>query len=176
MTYMMTPRIFTYFSLNPSFFILHSSFFILQSIGEFVLTDPDMRVKPRGKIYSINEGYTQNWDKAIQEYVASKKTGPKPYGARYVGSMVADVHRTLKYGGIFMYPATTDAPSGKLRLLYEAVPMAFIMEQAGGLASTGAIPILEVQPEKLHQRVPVILGSKEDVEEVLEVIKRHSQE
>lgn len=88
--------------------------------------------------------------------------------------MVADVHRTLKYGGIFMYPATTDAPSGKLRLLYEAVPMAFIMEQAGGLASTGVIPILDVQPEKLHQRVPVILGSKEDVEECLETIKRHS--
>lgn len=98
-----------------------------------MLTDPDMRVKPRGKIYSINEGYTQNWDKAIQEYVASKKAvhhflrgvsrfifmlilwqGPKPYGARYVGSMVADVHRTLKYGGIFMYPATTDAPNGKV--------------------------------------------------------------
>lgn len=152
-----------------------NGFLLDPSIGEFVLTDPDMRVKPKGKIYSINEGYTQNWDKAIQEYVASKKAGPKPYGARYVGSMVADVHRTLKYGGIFMYPATTDAPSGKLRLLYEAVPMAFIMEQAGGLASTGVIPILEVQPEKLHQRVPVILGSKEDVEEVLEVIKRHSQ-
>ncbi|XP_046447374.1 fructose-1,6-bisphosphatase 1-like [Daphnia pulex] len=153
-----------------------NGFLLDPAIGEFVLTDPDMKVKPRGKIYSINEGYTNNWDKAIQEYVASKKEGPKPYGARYVGSMVADVHRTLKYGGIFMYPATTDAPRGKLRLLYESIPMAFIMEQAGGAATTGSIPILDIQPEKIHERCPVILGSKDDVQDVLDIIKRHADQ
>lgn len=150
-----------------------NGFLLDPAIGEFVLTDPNMRVKPRGNIYSINEGYTNNWDKSIQEYVASKKQGPKPYGSRYVGSMVADVHRTLKYGGIFMYPATKDAPQGKLRLLYECIPMAFIMEQAGGSAHTGKIPILDVQPEKLHQRCPVILGSKDDVQDVLDIIQRN---
>merc|ERR1712200_378922 len=144
-----------------------NGFMLDPAIGEFVLTDPDMKVKPRGKIYSINEGYTNNWAEPIKQYVASKKEGPKPYGSRYVGSMVADVHRTLKYGGIFMYPATKDAPNGKLRLMYESIPMAFIMEQAGGAASNGVIPILDIQPDKIHQRCPVFLGSKEDVQDVL---------
>ena len=97
---------------------------------------PWLQVKSRGKIYSINEGYEERWDPAVKEYVKSKKQG-KAYGGRYIGSMVADVHRTLKYGGIFMYPATTDAPNGKLRVMYECMPMAYIMEQAGGLATTG---------------------------------------
>lgn len=151
-----------------------NGFLLDPAIGEFVLTDPDMKVKPRGKIYSINEGYTNSWDGPIKEYVESKKAGPKPYGSRYVGSMVADVHRTLKYGGIFMYPATKDAPHGKLRLLYECIPMAFIMEQAGGAASTGEKPILDVETVALHQRCPVILGSKDDVQDVLDIIQRHS--
>jgi len=150
-----------------------NGFMLDPAIGEFVLTDPDMKVKPRGKIYSINEGYTNSWEQAIQEYVASKKEGPKPYGSRYVGSMVADVHRTLKYGGIFMYPATKDAPAGKLRLMYESIPMAFIMEQAGGAATTGTIPILDIQPDKIHQRCPVILGSKDDVQDVLNLIEKY---
>lgn len=147
------------------------------SIGEFILTHPNIKVKSRGKIYSINEGYARIWDKATKEYVESKKFPPEgksPYGARYVGSMVADVHRTLIYGGIFMYPATSDSPSGKLRLLYECNPMAFIMEQAGGLASTGKIPILDVKPEKIHQRVPVFLGSKEDVSDFLKIYEKHA--
>ncbi|KAI4458828.1 fructose-16-bisphosphatase-related [Holotrichia oblita] len=112
-------------------------FMLDPSIGEFILTDRDIKIPSRGKIYSINEGYEYSWDEAIKEYVRSKKDPSlgKPYGARYVGSMVADVHRTLKYGGIFMYPATKDAPTGKLRLLYECIPMAYIIEQAGGLAS-----------------------------------------
>jgi fructose-1,6-bisphosphatase I len=153
-----------------------NGFMLDPAIGEFVLTDPNMKIKPRGNIYSINEGYTHNWEEPIKEYVASKKMGPKPYGSRYVGSMVADVHRTLKYGGIFMYPSTKDAPLGKLRLLYECIPMAFIMEQAGGLAySNGTVPVLDVQPEKLHQRCPVILGSKEDVQDVLNIINRHGK-
>lgn len=93
-----------------------NGFMLDPAIGEFILTDPDMKIPKRGKIYSINEGYYHTWDPAIREYVETKKkpTTGKPYGARYVGSMVADVHRTIKYGGIFMYPATIDAPKGKV--------------------------------------------------------------
>jgi len=147
------------------------------ALGEFILTHPSIKLKPRGKLYSLNEGYAKYWDKATTEYVDSKKNpkdGKAPYGARYVGSMVADVHRTLMYGGIFMYPATSEAPNGKLRLLYECNPLALIMEQAGGMASNGKIPILDIQPQSIHQRTPVYLGSKEDVEECLSFIKKHS--
>jgi len=148
-------------------------FMLDPSIGEFVLTDPNMTCKQRGKIYSINEGYEEAWSPAIKEYVKSKKQGEKPYGGRYIGSMVADVHRTLKYGGIFMYPQTASNPTGKLRVLYECMPMAFIMEQAGGMASTGKMPILDLVPKKIHERSPIYLGSKDDVEDILAVIKKH---
>jgi len=153
-----------------------NGFMLDPAIGEFVLTEKNMRVPAKGKIYSINEGYTYMWDEAIKEYVRQKKDPSygKPYGARYVGSMVADVHRTLKYGGIFMYPATKDAPKGKLRLMYEAIPMAYLMQQAGGLASDGHIPVLDIQPEQIHQRTPVYLGSKSDVEDLLAIIKKYS--
>jgi len=150
-------------------------FMLDPAIGEFILTDPNMSVPPRGKIYSINEGYAATWDDAVKEYVESKKnpkTG-KAYGARYIGSMVADVHRTLKYGGIFMYPATKDAPNGKLRLLYECNPMSFIMEQAGGVSSDGKIPILDIEPKSIHERSPIFLGSKDDVADVLQIIAKH---
>ncbi|XP_021922096.1 fructose-1,6-bisphosphatase 1 [Zootermopsis nevadensis] len=147
------------------------------AIGEFVLTDTDIKVPKRGNILSINEGYSHMWDEAIKEYVSSKKDpkNGKPYGARYVGSMVADVHRTLKYGGIFMYPATSASPKGKLRLLYECFPMAYILTQAGGLASDGTIPILDVVPESIHQRCPIFLGSQNDVEDVLKLIRKHKK-
>ncbi|XP_055684373.1 fructose-1,6-bisphosphatase 1 [Lutzomyia longipalpis] len=139
------------------------------AIGEFILTDPNMKIPDKGKIYSINEGYAHDWDTGVFNYVRDKKdpTKGKPYGARYVGSMVADVHRTIKYGGIFIYPATASAKSGKLRLLYECNPMAYIIEQAGGKASTGKIDILDVVPTKIHERSPIFLGSKLDVEEAL---------
>ncbi|KAG5899412.1 hypothetical protein JTB14_033605 [Gonioctena quinquepunctata] len=152
-------------------------FMLDPSIGEFILTDRNMQVPKRGKIYAINEGYTHQWDAAVKEYVDNKKDPAKgkPYNARYVGSMVADVHRTIKYGGIFIYPATTASPKGKLRLLYECIPMAYIMEQAGGLASSGKIPILDVQPTGIHERSPIFLGSTEDVEEVLAIIKKHEK-
>lgn len=116
------------------------------SIGEFVLTDVDMKIPEKGNIYSINEGYFSQWDKSVQDYVNAKKdpSKGKTYGARYVGSMVADVHRTIKYGGIFIYPATTSSMSGKLRLLYECIPMAFIVEKAGGRASAGKTEILDI--------------------------------
>merc|ERR1712032_933758 len=147
------------------------------SIGEFLLTESNIQIKKRGKIYSINEGYEQYWDDAVREYVVSKKrpqTG-KPYGARYIGSMVADVHRTLCYGGIFMYPATASNPNGKLRVLYECMPMAYIIEQAGGIASTGLKPILDISPKKLHERSPIFLGSRDDVNDVLELIKKNRE-
>lgn len=139
------------------------------SIGEFILTEPNMRVPEKGKIYSINEGYASDWEAGVFNYIAAKKdpTKGKPYGARYVGSMVADVHRTIKYGGIFIYPATKSAPNGKLRLLYECNPMAYLMTEAGGLASNGKIPILDIMPQKIHERSPIFLGSKLDVEEAL---------
>jgi len=146
-------------------------FMLDPSIGEFVLTDPNMRIKDKGKIYSVNEGYAKTWDPAITEFVQRRKEKKSPM--RYIGSMVADVHRTIKYGGIFMYPATADSPNGKLRLLYESNPMAYLVEQAGGLATTGKMPILDVQPTSIHQRVPIFLGSKDDVQEIIDLYKKH---
>lgn len=144
--------------------------FILDpSSGEFVLTHPDVKIKPKHNIYSINEGNSKFWYEPTVKYVDSIKNPKppgKPYSLRYVGSMVADVHRTLIYGGIFMYPADKNSKDGKLRLLYEANPMAMIIEQAGGRASTGTQRILEVEPTNIHQRVPVYMGSKENIDEL----------
>jgi len=148
-----------------------NGFMLDPSIGEFILTDPDMKIKERGKIYSLNEGYANLWDPAVAEYVKGKKE--KKAGARYIGSMVADVHRTIKYGGIFMYPATVDSPKGKLRLLYECNPMAYLVEQAGGKASTGKIPILDVVPTNIHERCPIFLGSAGDVQDIVDLYKKH---
>lgn len=151
-----------------------NGFMLDPSIGEFILTEKDMRIKPRGKIYSLNEGYEQYWDEPTKAYVKSKKfpENGKPYGARYIGSMVADVHRTICYGGIFMYPATTQSPKGKLRLLYECNPMAFVVEQAGGMATNGHMRILDIVPTSIHQRTPIFLGSKEDVQEIIDLYKK----
>jgi len=146
------------------------------SIGEFILTNPSMKCPKKGKIYSINEGYAKKWSKGITEYIHSRKfpvEGKSALAQRYVGSMVADVHRTLLYGGIFMYPATSDAPNGKLRLLYECNPMAYIIENAGGLATSGNVPILDIQPQSIHQRAPIFLGSEEDVNELLGYLQKH---
>ncbi|XP_019871486.1 fructose-1,6-bisphosphatase 1 [Aethina tumida] len=154
-----------------------NGFMLDPSIGEFILTEKNMVIPNKGNIYSINEGYTYLWDEAIKEYVDNKKDPAKgkPYGARYVGSMVADVHRTIKYGGVFIYPATKQSPKGKLRLLYECIPMAYIVTQAQGKASNGKIPILDVIPTGLHDRSPIILGSTDDVNEVLDIIKKHEK-
>ncbi|XP_015790657.1 fructose-1,6-bisphosphatase 1 isoform X1 [Tetranychus urticae] len=148
-------------------------FMLDPAIGEFILTEPNITVPRRGKIYSINEGYESQWDPVVKAYVHSKKypKSGKPYGARYVGSMVSDVHRTFKYGGIFMYPATKDSPNGKLRLLYECNPMAFLMEQAGGMAIDGNKCILDIVPHSIHQRSPIFLGSFEDVSEIQAMYK-----
>ncbi|XP_070542888.1 fructose-1,6-bisphosphatase isozyme 2-like isoform X1 [Ptychodera flava] len=152
-----------------------NGFMLDPAIGEFLLTERNVKIKPRGKYYSINEGYSQYWDEATKEYVQNKKfpKASNPYNARYIGSMVADVHRTVMYGGIFVYPAHKKAPKGKLRLLYECNPMAYIIEQAGGIASTGTQRVLDVVPESIHQRVPIVLGSPEDVNEYLDCVKKH---
>lgn len=152
------------------------SFMLDPSIGEFLLTESNIQIKKRGKIYSINEGYEQYWDEAVREYVVSKKRpqSGKPYGARYIGSMVADVHRTLCYGGIFMYPATSQSPKGKLRLMYEGNPMAFIVEKAGGKAITDKGRILEIVPQNIHERCPVFMGSVEDVDDIEALYKKHN--
>lgn len=150
---------------------------VSQAIGEFILVDRDVKIKKKGNIYSLNEGYTKDFDPAVAEYVQRKKFPPDnsaPYGARYVGSMVADVHRTLVYGGIFLYPANKKSPNGKLRLLYECNPMAYVMEKAGGLATTGKEAVLDIVPTDIHQRAPIILGSPEDVTEFLELYKKHA--
>lgn len=147
-------------------------FFMLDpAIGEFILTEANFKIKPRGNIYSVNEGYHSKWDQAMKNYVHNKKypkDGGKPYSSRYVGSMVADLHRTFKYGGIFMYPKTSDAPNGKLRVLYECNPMAFIVEKAGGMAMVSPNKrILDIEPNDIHQRSPIFIGSREDVMEIM---------
>ncbi|KAK2519185.1 fructose-1; 6-bisphosphatase isozyme 2 [Columba livia] len=153
-------------------------FMLDPALGEFILVDKDVKIKKKGKVYSLNEGYAKYFDPAMTEYLQKKKfpeDGSSPYGARYVGSMVADVHRTLMYGGIFMYPANQKSPKGKLRLLYECNPMAYIIEQAGGMATTGTEAVLDVKPESIHQRVPLILGSPDDVQEYLACVQKHQK-
>ncbi|KAL7421754.1 Fructose-1,6-bisphosphatase [Cryptotrichosporon argae] len=139
-----------------------------ESLGEFILTHPDIQIPARGKIYSFNEGNASHFYPPVTDYLHSIKfpANNKPYSARYIGSMVADVHRTLLYGGIFGYPDDKKSKDGKLRMLYEAFPMAFITEQAGGVATTGTQRILDIVPSSIHGRCPVFLGSKDDVEDV----------
>ncbi|KAM8865812.1 fructose-1,6-bisphosphatase 1a [Synchiropus picturatus] len=154
-----------------------NGFMLDPAIGEFILVDRDIKIKKKGKIFSLNEGYAKYFDPAVTEYLEKKKfpqDGSDPYNARYIGSMVADVHRTLMYGGIFLYPGNTKSPKGKLRLLYEGNPMAFIMEQAGGMASTGLQNILDIQPVSIHQKAPVAMGSPEDVLEYVAICKKHA--
>lgn len=141
------------------------------SIGEFCLSHPNLQIPDEGKIYSINEGNLAYCSDAIKAYITYckeiDKATKRPYSARYIGSMVADFHRNLIKGGIFLYPETTKNPEGKLRLLYECNPMAYLMEQAGGIASTGKESIMKLQPHTLHQRVPTLMGSKNMVKKAL---------
>jgi fructose-1,6-bisphosphatase I len=140
------------------------------SIGEFTLSHPNIQCPPTGKIYSVNHGNFFQYDLPVREYITAcqkkdKSTGG-PYTQRYIGSMVADVHRNLIKGGIFMYPGTTDKPAGKLRLMYECNPFAFIVEKAGGIATDGKQRILDIMPDSLHQRTPLFIGSKLMMEEL----------
>jgi len=138
------------------------------SIGEFLLSHPNMRIPdPGARIYSVNEGNSTLWtdqQQALVRRLKSEEGGEAPFSGRYVGSMVADFHRTLQYGGIFMYPGTRAKPEGKLRLLYEVAPLAFVCEQAGGASIDGRDRSLDIQPTELHQRVPVFMGSSGYVE------------
>ncbi len=141
------------------------------SVGEFLLSHQNITIPEQGKIYSVNEAYTAYWDdntrKTVEYFKSPDNHRGKPYSGRYIGSLVADFHRNLLYGGIFMYPADRKDPAkprGKLRLLCEAAPLAFVVEQAGGAATDGKDRILDLVPESLHERVPLFIGSKKDVE------------
>ncbi len=152
------------------------------SYGEFILSHEIIRIPEKGKIYSVNESYIDYWDEGVRNYVNWVKLAVpeegRPLNSRYIGSLVADFHRNLLYGGVFLYPGDSkklSRKSGKLRLLYEVNPLAFIVEQAGGKASNGYNRILEIQPTNIHQTVPLVIGSKEDVTIAEEFIqgKRH---
>jgi fructose-1,6-bisphosphatase I len=135
-------------------------------IGAFVLSNEHMKMPEQGKYYSVNEANAEEWPEEYRAYVDKLRLGGlgRPYSSRYIGSLVADFHRTLLKGGVFLYPPTKAQPKGKLRLLYEANPLAFIAEQAGGMASSGCKRILDIKPEAIHQRTPFMVGSKREME------------
>jgi len=145
------------FTLDPAF-------------GEYILSHKNIQTPKKSKIYSINEGNYLYWHPGLKKYIKylqdEDESTNRPYSSRYIGSMVADIHRNLLYGGIFMYPSDSRNPNGKLRLMYECNPMAFILEQAGGRASNGKQRMLDIQPESLHQRIPIFIGSEDDVKMV----------
>jgi len=155
------------FTLDPSF-------------GEFLLSHQNIQIPKKSKIYSINEGNYKYWHPGLKKYIKYLQeedvTTERPYSSRYVGSMVADIHRSLLYGGIFMYPADSRSSQGKLRLMYECNPMAYIIEAAGGRASNGKQRILELKPTSLHERTPVFIGSEYDVKMVEEFMAREEIE
>ncbi len=154
-----------------------NGFTLEPSIGEFCLSHPNMQCKPEGKIYAVNQGNSCRFGKGTKAFLDycmdDDKATSRPYGHRYIGSMVGDLHRTLIKGGIFMYPADSKNKAGKLRLQYECNPMAFLMEAAGGLAHTGTERVLDVEPTELHQRVPIYIGSRNLVEKALELEEAH---
>jgi fructose-1,6-bisphosphatase I len=145
------------------------------SLGEFLLSSPHIMIPEHGHIYSVNEGNYIHWHDGVKRYIDWLKmddgaTG-RPYSSRYVGSLVADFHRNLLYGGVFLYPGDKKNPNGKLRVLYEAAPLAYIVEQAGGKATDGSRRIMEIAPTALHQRTPLIIGSPKDVDECCAFIR-----
>lgn len=154
-----------------------NGFTMENSLGEFILTHPNMQMPAKKGIYSVNEGNSMYWDDWVNEYFHSLKfpgKDQKPYSARYIGSMVADAYRTLLYGGLFAYPSDSKSTKGKLRILYECAPMAMLFENAGGLAiNSQAERLLEVVPEHIHDRSGVYLGSKDEVQKVVDMYKKH---
>jgi len=143
-----------------------------EQLGEFVLSKPHVKIPEVSSIISMNEANIDMWDEPLKNVVKGWRNGTgrsgKRFSSRYIGSMVGDVHRTLLYGGVFGYPGDKKNVNGKLRLLYEGAPMSFIMEQAGGLSTTGRKRVMEIQPEVVHQRVPIMMGSKNDIQEVID--------
>lgn len=155
-----------------------TTFTLDQSIGEFFLADNNIKIPELGTTYSINEGSYKSWEAGLKKYIKfCQDEDPdtmRPYSARYIGSMVADIHRILHKGGIFIYPSSNAHPRGKLRLMYECNPMAFIIEQAGGRAIDGRKRIMDIQPESLHQRSPIYIGSKQNVADVEQLLREHA--
>ena len=150
-----------------------NGFTLEPSLGEYFLSHPNMRISPKGNIYSINDGLYNDLSDEIKGYLTECRN--RGYKARYIGSLVADIHRNLLKGGIFMYPGTPSHPRGKLRLMYEGNAVAFLIEQAGGVASDGEGRIMDIGPSKIHERTPLIIGSREMVEELLELINGESK-
>jgi fructose-1,6-bisphosphatase I len=169
-----------YILYGPSTILVYSlgsgvhSFILDPSLGEFILAQENIRIPNHGPIYSTNEGNFWQWDEALRDYTryVHRHEG---YTARYSGALVGDIHRILMQGGVFLYPGTEKNPDGKLRLLYETAPLAFLVEQAGGRASDGQKRLLDLIPSKLHQRTPAIIGSTEDVKLVESFISDHKQ-
>jgi len=170
-----------YILYGPSTVLVYSigrgvhAFTLDPSLGEFILAQENIRVPNHGPNYSVNEGNFWQWEESYRDFIryVHRHEG---YSARYSGALVGDFHRILLQGGVFLYPGTVKKPDGKLRLLYETAPLAFLIENAGGKASTGTLPILDVVPEKLHQRTPLVIGSSEDVELVESFIKERLRE
>lgn len=170
-----------YILYGPSTVLVYSigngvhSFILDPSLGEFILAEENIKVPDRGAVYSVNEGNFWQWDQSIRDYIryVHRHEG---YTARYSGALVGDFHRILLQGGVFIYPGTLKKPEGKLRLLYETAPLGFLIEQAGGRASTGEQAVLDVIPDKLHARTPLIIGSTEDVKLVESFIQELARE
>lgn len=169
-----------YVLYGPSTMLVYSigkgvhAFTLDPSLGEFILSTENIRIPEHGPVYSVNEGNFWQWEESIRNYIryVHRHDG---YTARYGGALVGDIHRILFQGGVFLYPGTVKKPEGKLRLLYESAPLAFLVEQAGGRASTGMQEIMDVIPDKLHARTPLIIGSKEDVALVESFIQEHDR-
>lgn len=134
-----------------------------QSLGEYLLSHTHISIPDKLEVYSINESYSPVWDKPFAQYIEQLKSQPNPPTARYIGSLVADFHRNLLKGGIYLYPADQQKPEGKLRLMYEAIPFAYLAEQAGGYGSNGQHSILDITPTSIHQRTPLFVGNKKEV-------------
>ena len=170
-----------YVLYGPSTMLVYSigkgvhAFTLDPSLGEFILSHENIQIPDHGPIYSANEGNFWQWDDSIRNYIryVHRHEG---YTARYGGALVGDIHRIFMQGGVFLYPGTVKKPEGKLRLLYESAPLAFLMEQAGGKASTGTQAILDVIPNKIHARTPLIIGSKDDVSLVESFIQEAAED
>lgn len=150
------------------------------SIGEFCLSHPNLKTRKDGNIYSVNEGNYLHFPDGVKKYIKycqeEDKATNRPYSSRYIGSGVADIHRNLIKGGIYIYPTTTKSPKGKLRLLYECNPLAFLIEQAGGKATDGNKRIMELELKELHQRTPLFLGSADMVDKAMEFMKKYAEQ
>ena len=169
-----------YILYGPSTMLVYSigsgvhAFTLDPSLGEFILSKENVEIPAHGRIYSVNEGNFWQWDESIRDYIRYMHRH-EGYSARYSGALVGDFHRILFQGGVFLYPGTEKKPEGKLRLLYETAPLAFLAEQAGGRASTGTEPVMDAVPGALHQRSPLIIGSRENVELVESFIQERAR-